>query len=354
MCARPEIRTSVRPRRRPLSLCPRYALRLCVGANGNFLPSGTSAATPDATRERPRSSHPPRQISPCACAALAVRRSFLHSVDRIEVNNAQPCLVLDGPRQWSRPERWTSSQSRSTAGCAGQYTEENTIHRGTSHLLTIPVTRLSQLHAPTLAAHLHGVTTGLWTWTFPPQEPEQSSAPGAVEGTISTIAPSSDQQLPSSTSFHATLITSPALLSASTRTRIFDLFQRNLQSSYELNDAWSPAQKKEEIFDVQGEGRWILLWELSSEASQVEQGKEEADDRTLVGFILWRFDTEECTKEDWTEWEALRQRDPSSPAPAPPQKRVLPLPGAKRGPGGKGRLVVKRPKVERILPVGYW
>lgn len=111
------------------------------------------------------------------------------------------------------------------------------------------------------------------------------------------------------------------------------------------------------MFDAQQQGRWILLWERSPKAAHGEPLKDgEEEERTLVGFILWRFDTEECTKEDWTEWDETRREAAGESSPSGPlqRKRVLPLPGAKRGPGGKGRLVVKRPKVERLLPVGYW
>lgn len=216
-----------------------------------------------------------------------------------------------------------------------------------------------QLDAPTLAAHLHGLTTGIWQWNFSPQDPKQSSPQGAMQGSISAAARSSDQQaaaLPSTTTtFDVTLITSPALLSPSTRVQIFNLFQRNLQSSYELNDAWNPAEKKEEMSDEQQEGKWILLWEPGSKAIQEEQTGEGEEERVLAGFILWRFDTEECTREDWAKWEEARRTAAGEASPPLQKKRMLPLPGsAKRGPGGKGRLIVKRPKVERLLPVGYW
>ncbi|GAA5831272.1 hypothetical protein JCM3766R1_002991 [Sporobolomyces carnicolor] len=71
---------------------------------------------------------------------------------------------------------------------------------------------------------------------------------------------------------------------------IWDLFERNMRSSYEASDdGWKPQEKRKELFHA--ESRFIVLQSGDQEEDGIRRSKG-------LGYALFRFDTEETAGDE--------------------------------------------------------
>lgn len=170
------------------------------------------------------------------------------------------------------------------------------------------VRKADLLDAASLAAVLADQDDGHSDWQLIQEESTDASSPQQiVKGQLRSKSSRGDHR----PDYDFELISSADALPPATREDVWQLFEVNMKSMYQLNDAWNRREKELEWWGTEQEdsdghvkGRWLLIWDTSSN-----------DRRQLVGFLLFRFDLEQCSRED-VLWKAWRSTAPIQPVPA--------------------------------------
>lgn len=115
---------------------------------------------------------------------------------------------------------------------------------------------------------------------------DEVSACERLKPDVSSTNPSNLQRL---WCFDA-LLAQSSTVRPSVRAAIFALFEQNMKSMYEDEGTWNRAEKEEELWHE--DSRFLCLFDHGKEGSAA------AEEDRLVGFIMFRFDTETCLAND--------------------------------------------------------
>lgn len=84
-------------------------------------------------------------------------------------------------------------------------------------------------------------------------------------------------------------------MQAALRQEIFDLFESNMRAHYDQADGWDAEEKQSELFHV--DSRFLCLLEHMCDDQHTDL-ESRTHHSSLVGFVMFRFDLEDCSRSD--------------------------------------------------------